>query len=556
MAQSISLILGATSQLRSADYVQNWESDNPSVASVTNEQLDGRHGGLVTAISTGRARIRAFGENDSCVLEVEVRVEGSPTVTLGAGETAQLQSPAGGSRWSAGNDIVAEVSADGTVRGMSPGIVMAECNGSTSRISVTGTLRLEVGETAALAERFGVPVRSWQVGSSAASVDESGVLVAGDSPRRVEVTAILDGGEAFSFELQIVRSEAAAPSPVHETRQEQPEAPPTVPASIIGPDDPAAEQRRQVENHLAAAEVYAGQGNLAAAGSELTAARIVASGYDELAEAVERREARLRQSILAESAAVCAGVAALIRRGRCADASRAIETARVPNEAQQVLAALENLCGVMRSLDPGQGFAAELETRVNACLAQAWDAAVAASMPTVLPDLAQIAATHRLGAMADKIVQTLGGTTLSGNDMPVRQSLEACLKALDAEALEAVLSELAATDTGKPAGNWLLDVLVGINPGKRAAGIVSFYARQTAASQSRIAFWLSRMGNQSCPALMDLLAGVYRRSPLDARLAFAIRDQLGPDRLEKEALRLAADGHAGAQTVLKRLFGY
>lgn len=569
MAPLVEIRAGETQQLRASADPEHWVSSNPKIVAVSDEDLiRGIRGGMLTAFATGQARITALGFNGESLLEVDVRVVGAASLVLRTSESAQLES-VHGSGWRSDRPQVAEIDSHGTVHAVSPGIALVSCEtaeGSrTTEVRVTGTVIVEPNQTFSLAERFSVRVMSWTSSSdSAASIDSEGRVTAGDRPRLVSITAHLVSGEDFSVDLQIRHPAAAQQG--HNLPPVQPQAADTL-AADRQPTPPRSpftraegsgwsDQQHEVQRHLASAEASVTAGNWQGAGIHFAAARIAAGGDDRLSQLVLHTEQRLRATIQSIATSNCLEILSLVARGEFEQVGRMAEGAALPSLAQNLVRALMDLSRLLQDLAEGKDFSDERATELQGCLNKAWDESLSAGILAILPELGRIAVDWDLQEMAVRFVRALCSEASAIEDRGLRSKLESQLKCLDRMAFPAVLACLTSTADGTRAGDWLLDLLIGIEPGKHGSALVAFYSEQNRASQEHIVKRLCKLAQQSWPTLFEMLAGVYRRVPLDDRIAAAIRARLGSSVLEKEAVKWAAAGHAGAQVVLRRMFGY
>ncbi|MBI2299002.1 MAG: Ig-like domain-containing protein, partial [Armatimonadetes bacterium] len=348
MAGELVLQPGEHRQLRAHGEAQRWESDNPRVATVTDEDLvAGTHGGLVTAVRAGQARITAVDFDGRNAIELAVTVAGAAPLALAAGARAVLPGdPAAG--WTTEQTQVVRLEPGGQVVGLGPGVArVRDAAGSAEHeVRVSGALELGVGQRLALAERFGLAVNSWRAGSPAAEIDSHGVLTAGDRARALDVSATLASGEVFTFEVRI-RAAAAAPEPVATTEVR-------VPPVTLPPDPPRSEPRaaaaEEVARHLAQARACAEQGQWEPSGGHLTAATVAAAGNPELEARVQATRAELRQ------ASAGPGVTELLDALLAHDFAGARErarAARVPPGQREGLAAAADLIAPVERLTQG-----------------------------------------------------------------------------------------------------------------------------------------------------------------------------------------------------------
>lgn len=568
MPQSLTMRVGDSDQLRATGEVERWTSSNPKVVSVTDEDVfQGRPGGLLRALAPGRAQIVALGLSGNRLVEVEVLVGGAPAVTVAAGEHAALDAPPGLNRWTSAIPRVAEVDSRGQVHGKSPGITTVRGEGAGARaefqVRVTGALEVEVNESVGLATLFDVPVRSWRVSSSsAARIDNQGVVTTGDRPRAVEVTATLENGETFAFDLRIISNRTDATLPTA-GRTEAP--------ALVVPDEPAPSQlsgsvsrplvgvddfrRGEVEAHLRQAEVMSRHGYWPQAGAELLAADQAATGDDTLKESVRRARERLRETVAERCADECATATAALNRGEYAKARTALNGVRMPSEQR---ALPESLRALASDLEKGEGEgdpAAEHPALVLGHLRNAWEVARQSKMAAVLMELAELAARLGLEDMAPAIARAAGDPSL-GDARGGQDGLREALKQMGEAGFRAVWDDLGNTDPGDPAGPWLLTLLIELGPMKNVRSLVGYYAELPQQGRDRFVHWLAELAGRSAGAVLDLIAGVLRHLPPDRRLAQALQAKVGVATLEKEAVRWAQGGHAGARTVLERLYNY
>ncbi len=144
------LCIGETTNL-SPSTGGTWQSDNPSVATITN-------GGVVTALAEGVARFKFTSNTTGCQSEFsgDVTIDADPVVSIVGdgnictGEQTTLL-PSTGGVWTSNNAGIATVTASGTVTGVSSGIVTftftsttTSCSSTTSPITVFGNPTISI----------------------------------------------------------------------------------------------------------------------------------------------------------------------------------------------------------------------------------------------------------------------------------------------------------------------------------------------------------------------------------------------------------------------------
>lgn len=565
MAQSLTMQAGERNQLRALGDVERWTSSNPDIVAVTDEDItQGRPGGELTALAPGAARITAVGFSGKTLVEVDVTVGAAPAITVVAGATAQLEIPPGATgNWRTTNAQVVEVSQEGEVRGVSPGITFIRCDGGAHpvefRVCVTGSLDIEVNHSLSLASRFDLPVRAWRAGSSSASIDSSGTVTAGDRPRTVPLIATLENGEEYSIDLRIIRSQGEnepAGRPV------QPPAPllsaPALelPTRTTPTADPDAQKAREVQGHLTLARSAIGESRWQAAGAEVAAAELAAAGDETLQEHVRVVRDQLRQQAAEGIVSECEEVAAALRDGDCPRARELLARIRVPREYRAVPSQLQSLTDTIESLQREEDLKDSDLTRLDRELLETWSTVTGTGMYRVLGQVGAIASGWGVEGMAGTIARTLAGPVLLAGSDSIRSALVASLRELGSRGLEEVCDALSNTPTGNAAGSRLLDVLVDLQSAKHARTLISLFRDLPAARRGLFVYWLGQLVGTASDELLDLVAGVLRVLPPDHRLARAIRAEVGVERLEKEAQRWASGGHRGARTVLERIYDY
>jgi hypothetical protein len=583
MSDSVRMRTGETLQLRApGGDVARWASATPTVASVTDEDLaHGRPGGLVTALREGETRIAARGFDDSVLFELTIVVDGVPLITVVAQATAPLPHVRGVSRWTSDNPRVADIAPDGQARGVSPGIALLRGVGNGTppvdcAVHVTGTLDVEVERSVALGDFFSVPVKSWRSSVSDVSVDSKGVVHTGARPRTVEITADLENGRRFSFDLRIVRpfTPERAPEPARSVIESRhsPERGETAgidgeagddnihsmtSPAIIEPTIAAVadRQRRETEAHLSQAERYANEQDWARAGAEVTAARVAAVTDAELLQCVERRSESLRRAVQSASEEALATVLQNMADGRYDAARTNIDSMRIPPMGNPLMDGMRQLLGLVErcftSDDTGRQVQDEAQNRV----CDLWQVAVRSRFYAILPALAQIGLNLGDRVLACE-VDTLGNPESAGMPTDVRRELEAHLADTGAAAVHVVADRLSNAGMTDGQSRWLLDILPGLSPRRHAAAWVNCFATADAASRARMVARLCELRVNTGNALMDLVAGVLSRLPSDPRLAQAIRKHVGDRAFEQLALKWATTGHKGAREVLERMYEY
>jgi hypothetical protein len=188
-------------------------------------------------------------------------------------------------------------------------------------------------------------------------------------------------------------------------------------------------------------------------------------------------------------------------------------------------------------------------------VAVVWRQFVRKELFVALPPLANVSLRCG-GRSVSLLVDTLGEPGISGMPVASRQLLEAALAETGAAGVDAVITRLADAATAPDVSNRLLASLSALKLQQQAPAIMRFYGHAGVDTQARLVDRLARMKDNAAGALCDLLAGACNRMPPDLRLAREIQAKVGVRELEQIALRWAAGGHRGAQTVLRRLYEY
>jgi len=572
MAQPLTLRASEHKQLRAPGEVQRWTSDAPKVATVTDEDVViGRSGGLVTAVAPGRACIRAIGYGGETLVELDLTVASPAAVTVAVGQTAPLEGSAGRVR----NVLphIADVTSAGQIRGLSPGITLLRGDGSAgsveTQVRVTGALEIEVNQSRDLAGQFAVPVRSWRAASSAATINGEGTVTAGDRPRSVPITAVLEDGSEFSFDLRIIRNTAvsipdarpiATPSPVARPAARPPESvPPLVTStrSAPQPSEPLPTSKRQeVQTHLAQAKLLMDGRLWSQAGAELAAANVAASGDAELEELVRVERLRLVEVRLHEFAAIFGQAAAALARKDYAGATQLLRDVLAPHEEMVVVAELRGLARLLEQAEASEGPTDAHPAQIHRALTNAWLAARRIRLHEVMKVVAVLASQWNAGEFVETLIDFLASPEVAEVPSEARTGLEASLQEFGDAAFETLLKRLATITYDAGTGSWLLGVLVVLAPVSRAGVLVPFYAAQPPANQERLIAWFCQLLKPAAGTLFELMAGVLKRMPLSPQVAKAIQARIGIKQLEDYAIKWAARNHKGAQIVLERLYGY
>jgi len=170
---------------------------------------------------------------------------------------------------------------------------------------------------------------------------------------------------------------------------------------------------------------------------------------------------------------------------------------------------------------------------------------------------AQIAVDRQIVQMGSFLAEAISSRQLLDMSEAVRGSLRASLIGMEGAGFEAIVDRLARTSIGDPAGLWLLDALVDMDPANYAGSMVRMYRAFSPKEQSQLVGWLCKMGEQSCDVLLTLVGGTLRRYPVDRRIAEAIQRRIGVDDLEKVAIKWWTRKHVpGADLILRILYNY
>jgi hypothetical protein len=579
MAETVTMRVGESKHLRGpVGEVARWTSSSPLVATVADEDIvHGRAGGQVVARSVGRSRIRAHGFDDTVLVEVEIAVQGSPIIRVAAGERTAIPGGGGPGGWSVDNPQVARMLPSAELQGVAPGIALLRGGDTEHRVEVTGSLDSEVDSTLDLRPRFSVPVRAWRTSSSAVSVSSSGRAATGDRARTVEITAELEDGSTFSFDLRVVARRAPAVTPRPEAssppaRQPSPRAlepalpppaasprfpPPALPAESTAPADLEDGQSQEVALHLQWAEVALGAGDWPTVRTQLSAAEIAASGHELLMERVRRAGDRLRARISAQAAGALQRVGTALVQSEFRLAERALAEVPAVSDWRGLVQSLQDLGRELESAASNTGEVDEGTGHLRQLLGNVWREASGTSQFSLLPLLGRIALNHTGVDMIPAIVRTLvDGPAAASCPISVREELESLLRDAGDAPLESALRLLSDRSTASEACNSLIALLPGLDLSRHGRAVIRFYAGLPEGAAPILVSRLTKLAEFSAGALFDLLAGVLQCLPADPRLAKAVQRQMGSERLEKEAVKWAARNHAGARTVLRRLYEY
>jgi hypothetical protein len=574
MPEPLHINVGETRQLRPpSEGVGRWTSSAPTVASTTDEDLvTNRPGGLVTALKPGRARITAFGYDDKTkVLELDIEVaaaQESAAIRVEKGKVADLPHVAGVTRWTLANPRVAEITEDGRVRGISPGITYARGQGGVTTecaIEVTGSMDAEVGQSVRLAEFFATPVKSWRTSCpNEVEIDAQGTVATGDRPRTVEVSVELASGRTFTFNLRIMGASAqrAAP-PIRAATGESRLVPPTPPLpEAVLPETstpPRPDQRQIVESLLAEAEARIAMDDWIAAGARITAARLAAAADPELSRHVEQINERLRAGVDQRVGVMVVNAARMIAEGRYEEARRHLDSVRVPRDSASVVEDLRRLALLSEQFDSDAGD--QVRDDVERQVEVVWGGVVRMRIPAALPALAEM--SLRYGArIVPLLLDALCNSSLAGMPVAVRQSLGGFLGDAGTSAVEAAIAKLADENTSPAMVSELLNLSPDLKLDKQAACVVKFYRHAGVATQARLVERMAALHTNAAGVLFDLLAGVLKCMPPDRSLAKAIQARIRAesgakrDELETKAGIWAGRGDRNAQTVLQQLYDY
>ncbi|MBI2300080.1 MAG: hypothetical protein HYU66_14245, partial [Armatimonadetes bacterium] len=170
--------------------------------------------------------------------------------------------------------------------------------------------------------------------------------------------------------------------------------------------------------------------------------------------------------------------------------------------------------------------------------------------------LARLAAEWGLEDAAPSLVAAYARPAGPGSLEEVRAAVVEAVQALGGAGVAAAAAELAACEPGDPAGAWVLDLLVSLEPKRHGGTLTRLFERLGPSHQAGLSDWLATLLTRSPNALFDLLAGTLSRAPVDPRLARRVQAACGAERLERQATKLAANGHGGARVVLRNLYGY
>jgi hypothetical protein len=545
MPDSVKMRIGETQQLRApAGEIEHWVSGHPEIADVTDEDLTfGHAGGLVSALREGRTTIKALGFDQKVLIEINVVVKAIPPIRVAAEGTAALPEIRGVSEWTVENSRVARISGD-SICGISPGVT--RINGSVENISsiqciveVAGTLDVEIDQTRSLNEFFSIPVRSWKSSVQEVRVDSQGTVTTGSRPRTVEISAQLENGEIFTFDLRIIRPTPALAPP------QSPNGFPPPPSSLPSPPD-------QVEQQLNLAKQHIEKGNWAQAGAELTAARVAAGTDEELRQRVDREREDLRRIIVEGTGKIFAHATQAIAEG-CYDMARSqIEADSIPSFAQT----LKN--HFLLFVDEVEKNTREscLEknvAKVTEYIVDIWEESVRIRIFNNLPSLAEIGLQFG-DEILIPLIHTLSDPDLAEVPLCIRQSLEEILASTGKVGLELLMIRLLDSTTSKEQGKRLVNLIPGLKPRKYVSVFIRQYARSDHQEQAKIVIWLCELHMNTADTLLDIVAGILSQLPLEDKLAYAIQKQVGITELRKTAQTWAVGGHKGAQTVLDRLY--
>ncbi len=568
MPDSLHIRVGETRQLRPPpEGVGRWTSSAPEVATTTDEDLvTNRSGGFITAGKPGRAKITAFGyDNKTKVLELDIEVEAAQEAAVVRveknGPPGVLPQVAGVTRWTIANSRVAEVTADGRVCGLAPGITSARGQGGgfpECAIEVTGSLDVGVGQSVRLAELFSTPVREWSTSCpSEVEVDAQGTVTTGDRPRTIVVSAKLATGRTFTFNMRIMSASAPRPPPPITQPTITDEA--IVPPPPIMPPTPRPDQRQNVDALLAEAEAHIATDDWMQAGAKITAARLAAATDPDLSQRVEQIGERLRAGVNQRVGIMLLNAVQLIASGQYEDARRHLDSARAPRDFVPVVDGVRRLATL--SEQSASNADDRVHEEVDRQLEVVWNGLVRQGLLMALPALAEIGLQSG-ERIVPLLLDALCSPAIANMPIAVRQALGKLLGNAGTLGLEVAIAKLADGNTSSAEVSALLNLLPDLNLQKHSTCVVKFYRHAGAATQARLVERVAALHMNTAGVLFDLLAGVLNRMPPDPGFAKAIQTRIRTepgarrDELEAKATVWAGRGNRNAQTVLLRLYDY
>jgi hypothetical protein len=576
MPESLSMRVGDRTRLKPPADLEHWVSDHPDVAAVTDvDVVRGLPGGEVQGRRPGRARIHGLGPGGAVRIVVDVMIEGSAAaVLLTPGAVGQLPLPEGIASCRTAQMQVVEVDNRGRLRALGPGIALVRCAGNDLalefQVRVSGILDVPAGDRIALADRVGVPVRHWRVGSSSvAQVDSQGRLQAGRQARSTPVQVTLDGGEVFSFDIRIL---AGGPAPPTAGPALLPGVARHVPSPRLPdeeenafPDDsdgsapstaapPSLEQRREVERQLELIDRMTSERRWLDARLYLRAADVAASGHEDLKTMVSQASAHLENAFQEYRASALADLVKVLREK---------DTARLRSQASGPSAIAlgpiaHSLARLAEALQAAEDASVPVETRLSGlkdAAAGAWRDAAAQHLNPVLVTLANLSAEWGLDEMAALMAESLSSALGPDATVAEHDAIVVALGRLGEPGVRAVLDRLCRVSASPD--NWAHYTLCGIGMNHVAPIITAYFGALDAEARLRLLGPLARLSDQ-CPAdFLVLMAAGLRRLPPDARLAEALLAALGTDRVERLACQFWGCAHLpAARILLERFFRY
>lgn len=251
-----------------------------------------------------------------------------------------------------------------------------------------------------------------------------------------------------------------------------------------------------------------------------------------------------------------------VRASPVIEAARALQHGRAADAESMLAAARGGLATAVKQVAEtavrlgADGATQEETAELGERLCQAWDAALAARVPSVLPGLASVASDWGLREMSSRVVSAFGNELLWASDASVRADLAGALGRMDDDGMIELLDRLGRMREEAPARRWLLEALANVGPGAHARALVARYARTDVRERSRLSQPLAQLLDTSPKVFMEMLAGLLQHLPPDLTLVRALQTQVGADRVEAEARKWAVARHQASQIVLLRLYDY